>query len=217
MTDAINIIQREHRAIAAVVYCLDRVIKDVRDGRLAPDFDFFRAALDYIQEFPDHFHHPKENDYLFPALAKRSPGSRKVIHDLKEQHADGERRIADLHWKLDAYQKDAEGAFGAFAKALESYIEFQRQHISTEEQKILPAAREHLTPDDWSEINKAFTDNDDPIFGDNPKGAYDRLFSRIVSLAPAPYGLGTPTPGPAGADEPKEPKTRKDFLGLHWV
>ena len=218
MTEAIRIIQREHRAIAAVIHCLDHVLTEIKDGRLGYEIEFFQAALDYVREFPDHFHHPKEEEYLFPALAKRSPGSRKVIHDLKEQHADGDRRIADLRWKLAAYEKDPEGAFGDFAKALSEYTAFQREHISKEEQKILPAAREHLTADDWKTINQAFADNTDPIFGESPKSEYDHLFSRIVSLAPAPYGLGArEAPHGGKGPTPEAPQGRHEVLDLHWV
>jgi branched-chain amino acid transport system ATP-binding protein len=55
-------------------------------------------------------------------------------------------------------------------------------------------AREHLTPEDWKEIDAAFTDHGDPLFGAKAEAEYDSLFRRIVNLAPPPIGVG---PAPA--------------------
>lgn len=51
---------------------------------------------------------------------------------------------------------------------------------------MLPLAQQHLTPADWSAIHAAFKVNEDPM--DMAVGgglAFDKLFNRIVSLAPA--------------------------------
>lgn len=228
MTDAIDIIQREHRAIAAVVHCLHYVVKEVREEHLAPDFELFHAIVHYIQDFPDRFHHPKENDYLFDALAKRSPGARKAIHDLMEEHEKGEKKTIDLQWKLEDWEKnpDDEAKKAAFLDAADEFVDFQRKHIGHEEQKIIPAAREHLTQNDWRRINEAFGDHEDPIFGDKPKEAFDHLFAKIVALAPEPIGTA-PRKAAETKLEGKDDKTaaevlekpgfRHEVVNLHWI
>ncbi|MBT9496314.1 MAG: isoaspartyl peptidase/L-asparaginase, partial [Zoogloea sp.] len=49
-------------------------------------------------------------------------------------------------------------------------------------------ARKGLSATDWAEIDAAFEANRDPWSG--PTGEYRALYSRIVNLVPAPYGLG---------------------------
>ncbi|MDO8248846.1 MAG: hypothetical protein Q7T78_03895 [Rhodoferax sp.] len=52
----------------------------------------------------------------------------------------------------------------------------------------MPLARQKLTPEDWASINTAFAANKDPWAG--PTGQFQALFSRIVTMVPAPYGVG---------------------------
>jgi hypothetical protein len=48
-----------------------------------------------------------------------------------------------------------------------------------------------LSEDDWTALNTAFEQNADPLSGQHAPGpVFDKLFSRIVSNAPAPIGLG---------------------------
>jgi len=188
---AYDIIRNEHRAIAAVVHCFEQILKEVRDDALDPPFDVFELVMRYLAEFPDRFHHPKEDDFLFPALADRDPAVGEVIHELQQQHEDCVRKTAMLVQMLAAWKAGDADAFKAFDQAAREYIAFQWEHIRLEETQILPAAREKLTETDWEAIDAAFDENDDPIFGANPQAAFNGLFRKIVATAPAPWGLGT--------------------------
>jgi len=187
---AIDIIRNEHRAIAAVIHCLEQILKEVRDEALEPPIDVLELILRYLAEFPDRFHHPKEDDFLFPAVAVRDPSAGEVIRELQQQHEDCVRKTAILAKLLDAWKADRKKGFDAFDQAVREYIAFQWEHIRLEETVILPAAREKLTESDWETIDKAFDENDDPIFGANPQAAFNGLFRKIVATAPAPWGLG---------------------------
>ncbi len=218
MSDALQIIHREHRALAAVVHCLEHVLKDIADERFDPDFELFAAIIDYVEDFPDRFHHPKEDEHLFAALRKRDPSLAATLDELQEQHREGERVIAALRWKLDDWRKDPEGGFQGFYDEAMAYIDFQRRHMALEESKVIPAARKHLTENDWRAIDAAFNDNDDPIFGERPREAYDKLFARIVQLAPAPYGLAEPHKLKKAPEETFFPRyVRKEVLNLPWI
>jgi hypothetical protein len=58
-----------------------------------------------------------------------------------------------------------------------------------EERELLPLAERHLTAADWKEIDDAFAANEDPIAGMHERD-FEKLFTRIVNLAPEPVGLG---------------------------
>ena len=53
-----------------------------------------------------------------------------------------------------------------------------------ESKVILPAARQHLTAEDWAEIDRAFADNGDPRFSVDNDEEFRQLFARILNLAP---------------------------------
>jgi len=221
-------ISHDHRAMAAVLHCFSHVVTEVREEALAPDFELFKTIITYMQDFPDRFHHPKEDRYLFPAVRKRAPDLAEVIDDLEAQHITGEKKLPDLNWKLtdwEASPSDPEKA-GAFLDAAESYIEFQRKHAALEERTVIPEARKSLTNEDWEPINTALTDNHDPIFGARPEMVYQRLFSQIVRLAPQPWGTATrrapepPKDAQGNLDERLNKWSRvqrEAVLRLHWI
>ena len=53
--------------------CLRHSVEELQEGTRKPDFTVLFAILDYIEAFPDTYHHPKEEDYLFKALRRRRP------------------------------------------------------------------------------------------------------------------------------------------------
>ena len=58
-----------------------------------------------------------------------------------------------------------------------------------EEKQLLPLDERALSEEDWRAVDDAFAGNEDPI-ADLREEDFDKLFQRIVSLAPDPIGLG---------------------------
>jgi len=189
---AIAIIRDEHRNLNAVLFSLDRLVDEVNRNGKRPDFRLFHGILYYLDRFLDRFHHPKETAYLFPALRRRCPDAAGVLHQLEQEHEQGEKLAVDLLKALSAYEFIGQSAFPAFRDLARGYVEFERKHAAREESKILPLAREHLAPGDWERIDAAFTANADPLFGEHPRGEFARLLKTIVRLTPEPYGFGAP-------------------------
>jgi branched-chain amino acid transport system ATP-binding protein len=217
MSRTLAIIQREHRALAAVLYTFDHVLADIGAGKIEPDFGMFESILEYVQDFPDRFHHPKEDEVLFPLVFERAPEVREAIAELQEQHHEGLRHTSDLKWKLQAWKADPAKNFAAFDAAAKHFIEGQRKHMALEERTVMPAARAKLTEADWAKADASFDDNDDPIFGRNPKKAFDQLLSKIASLAPEPYGLAARKERRPPEEAVKHKAWRDELVQLHWI
>ena len=73
MSQSLDIIHDEHRALAAMLSSLRSLAGAIAAGRLKPDFGLFADMLRYIEEVPEKLHHPKETDYLFARLRPRCP------------------------------------------------------------------------------------------------------------------------------------------------
>jgi hemerythrin-like domain-containing protein len=140
--------------------------------------------LHYIKEFPQKLHHPKEESYLFSKLRERTTELDEVLDELTRQHAEGDRCVQELEESLVRYQKDPARGFDAFAAAAERFNSSQLEHMRYETKLILPAARKHLTDEDWEEIGRAFSTNGDPRFSIDNDEAFKTLFVRILNLAP---------------------------------
>jgi branched-chain amino acid transport system ATP-binding protein len=188
MQNALDIIRDEHRALAAVLSGLKEFTEGIHKGRYQPDFELLYAMIAYITELPDRVHHPKEEDYLFIALRKRSPESASLLDALQKEHREGPDRTLMLQNALKRYRMGGAGEFPAFRRKVHAYVDDQWQHMTTEETKVFPLARGVLTADDWATIDAAFAANDNPWEGSS--GIYKALFTRIVTLAPAPIGVG---------------------------
>jgi hemerythrin-like domain-containing protein len=187
---AIQIIEDEHRSLAAVLHGLLYLIREIRLRNAKPDFELLRAMLHYIDAFPERFHHPKEDAYLFRRLRERDPGSATLLDRLEAEHRDGAVRIQALRLTLARYEEEGEREFGSFAQQLADYATFHWDHMRAEENEVIPRARQHLTASDWAEIDAAFADNADPLLGEKPRDDFRALFRRIVNLAPPPLGVG---------------------------
>ncbi len=185
---SIDIIHGEHRALASVLQGLRFVVGEIRGGRLKPDFRLLSAMVDYITQVPDKVHHPKEDDYLFPALRARSAAAGGLIDTLEAQHTEGYKMTVGLLQALVHYQAMGDKVFSEFDATVQNYLDFSWKHLNTEEGELLPLARRELTAEDWNEIDAAFAANFDPYSG--AQGEFEDLFGRIVGMTPAPYGLG---------------------------
>ena len=102
----------------------------------------------------------------------------------------GPTHIGALERALKNYETKGAIAFLPFRDAVNTYVAFERAHVKREDTEVLPLAREMLTAKDWSAIDAAFTANEDPLFGATAQKRFQKLFTAIVTQAPAPYGLG---------------------------
>lgn len=189
MHQAIRIINDEHRSISAVMSGLKSLAQMAQDSRLRPEFEVFRAMIYYIDAFPERMHHPKEDQHLFARLLQRDPSTRALVEGLQAEHVMGGQLVRDLEQALLQFEETWPEGAEKFTAAVESYSQFHWKHMSREENDLLPLAQKALTAEDWGAIETAFAGNEDPI-ADLREKDFDKLYQRIVNLAPAPIGLG---------------------------
>jgi hemerythrin-like domain-containing protein len=188
---SIQIIHDEHIALASMLRSIDMMVTRGPGSDPQNYFDVMRAMLFYIDEFPERLHHPKETELLFPAVARLAPDTREAIARLDKDHVKGEAAVRELQYFLLAWELIGESRREVFEAATKRYVAFYLAHMRLEETVILPAALKVLSDADWRDIDAAFETNCDPLTGQYPRDpVYDRLFTRIVNLAPAPIGLG---------------------------
>lgn len=191
--DALTLISQDHSNLWRLATTIDQVASEIEDGA-AVEASFFTSVFDYIEQFVDRSHHPKEDDYLFRLLRLRSAEAAAVLDSLQTEHREGPAKLTALRDQVSqAARGEITGA--ALALALRNYTLGLKTHIRTEEKSVLPLARSVLLPSDWAEINAAFLDNNDPLFGDKAKAEFRQLYHRIASLAPESVGLGASSVG----------------------
>jgi hemerythrin-like domain-containing protein len=189
MKDAISILKSEHRSISAVLHGLKELARMAQDATVRPRFQVLRSMLRYIDEYPERLHHPKEDEFLFARVAERAPEARLLVEELQAEHEESARLIRELERALLFFEEGWPAGAREFEQAVDAYAEFHWKHMRKEEQQLLPLAQRCLTAEDWKAIDAAFAANLDPVAGLQERD-YEKLFSRIANLAPAPVGLG---------------------------
>jgi hemerythrin-like domain-containing protein len=187
---ALRIIRDEHRGLAAVLHGMLYLVHDIRDRRGRPNFELLGAMMYYIDAFPERFHHPKEDEYLFRLLRLRHADAAPLLDRLQTEHRAGAEKIRTLEQALARYQQGGDREFSHFLAAVEEYAAFHWDHMRAEEKEVLPLAEKYLSAGDWEAIDAAFLGHADPLLGAEAGAKYDALFTRIVNLAPPPIGLG---------------------------
>jgi len=189
---AIDIIQGEHRTLAAVIDALRHVADDMGQAKLTPDYKLLWSIIYYIEELPDALHHPKEDDVLFPRIRARSRDIDATLDDLGRQHADSRPHLEALKSLLGRMEAEIPGAMQEFSAKVSSYEAFYRKHMAQEEAEVLPKAREVLTEQDWDEVAAAFGENKDPLQSQEATKSewFRQFYRRIVTLVPEPWGVG---------------------------
>ena len=191
--ESLRIITEEHQNLWRIAITMDLVADEIDNGSQV-DPAFFHSVFDYIEQFVDRAHHPKEDDFLFRLMRQRSAAAAGVLDRLQAEHRNGPENLKALRQAL------AESATNSatnqatnqarFSAALRTYTLGLKNHIRAEEKDAIPLAREVLSAEDWAEIDRAFLDNADPVFGEKAKAEFRELFHRIASLAPESIGLG---------------------------
>jgi hemerythrin-like domain-containing protein len=191
MQQATHIIEDEHRSISAVLQGLVELARAARNPAVQPEFPVLHAMVYYIDTFPERLHHPKEEDVLFARLVARAPEAQPLVEELRAEHQRGARLIRELEAALLAFQVEGGSKAEAFCAAAQNYAQFHWDHMRKEERDLLPLAERCLAPADWEIVAAAFAGNEDPV-ADLREKDYRDLYQRILSLAPAPVGLGEP-------------------------
>ena len=189
---AIRIIQEEHRSLAAVLHGMLYLVHEIRDRGMKPPFEVLGAMVYYIDAFPERFHHPKEDKYLFLRLRARCPAARTVARRARGG-ASGRRR-------KDPHARAEPGALSARRRCGGGTLHrrgggLRRIPLGTHGARgegSASARRETPDAGDWEAIDAAFTGHADPLVGESSGEDYRKLFRKIVNLAPPPIGLGPP-------------------------
>jgi hemerythrin-like domain-containing protein len=194
MAKVLMLLRDEHRSIAAVLHGMEYLMNEIREHGVKVDLKVFWAMLYYLDTFSGRMHHPKEDEYLFKSVLARTREADAVIDELEREHAAGAEALKQLEQGLARYQEGGAKEFRAFSHEVDRFVRDYWEHMRKEEELVLPVAERVLSAADREAIDQAFEQNRDPLAAERETKDFQRLFRRIVNLAPPPIGVG---PDPA--------------------
>ncbi len=145
----------DHRRIEAVMNALER---ELAAGGAFPA-EFIGRALTFFTEYADHFHHYKEEEHLFPALAAAGvPVDGGPIGVMLQDHAMGRSLLAAVRSSLDEAGRGNAAAQREVRGYALQYLELLRQHIWKEDNVLFRLAPRVLDDAAKQRLTECFTD-----------------------------------------------------------
>ncbi len=154
---AVQELMAEHRVIERAIRALTAYARSVANGSEEPRADL-ADLVDFLQGYADAYHHGKEEDILFRAMADNGmPVDGGPLAVMLAEHTQGRRLTASL-------SKIAEGR-GAWSREQRrqllfdatSYARLLNAHIQKEDRVLYPMATQMLPDDVWRQIDSEFS------------------------------------------------------------
>lgn len=167
-------LRADHTNFAELLNVLEAQFNIAVDATGKADLGVMRDVMDYMTHYPDQFHHPKE-DLVFKQLVLRQPMTEPLVQKLLTDH----QLLAREGMALLKILRDVADGELASRDTLRSvgcaYVEHLRSHMEVEEDEIFGLADEHLSEEDWIEINEQIAHTVDPLFGEITEEKYRAL------------------------------------------
>lgn len=186
----LSVLGAEHGVLVSIARLLEA--EALRAGRdEAPNLELIGSIVEYLRDYPCQFHHPKEEQYLFPALRRHGDEIVAAINQLESDHEAEEGLIKALDASasgLAAGAADASAGRKSFAEAASSYARFLEAHVRAEEDRVFPLAARVLTEAEWAELDGAFLAHVDPLLLSEHEH-FRQLRLHIAALGAPPFGM----------------------------
>ena len=178
MSRIIETLLEEHRKFEKLLHVLEQEL-EIFDRGESPDFEILQAIIDYFQDYPESYHHPKE-DIVFEKLKLRDPAVARQIGDAEAEHQVETNRLRQFARVVEHVLAGRELLRQTFHRVVRDFIEHQRQHMAKEERLLFPSAVKALRAEDWAEINTRLNDRKDPLFDNSTEKKFHALQQTIV-------------------------------------
>ena len=152
----LEVLMDEHRGFSSMLDVLDAVAGRLDRGEQVP-MPMLADVLDFFESFTDR-HHDKEEELLFPLLAKHGIGpDQTVVSVLMSQHDAGRVYGTKMRSELKRLQQGDPAAGVALAADAQGYTELIREHIRIEDEYFYKLADEVLTESEHAAIVEQFS------------------------------------------------------------
>ncbi len=179
----VDVLVQEHQVILAV---LETIQQEVRALRAADPVrpEFWRSTLDFLTTFVDTCHHGKEEDVLFPALARNGlPEQQGPVGVMRHEHEHGRQLVRRIHADVAAL------AGTALAGDAQAYITFLREHIAKENEILFPLAKRVLPPDALAAMRDGFRHIESDVVGDGTHCRFLGLARELCEANSIPFDV----------------------------
>lgn len=171
----------EHRRLDTVFSVFEQYTRQ-RMSHDPAQLDLLSCLADYVVEYPERVHHPRE-DLITEQLVDKglTPGERVLVELTVSQHAELAGWTARIARDVDQMLAHGKRADERFRADVLAWIDLQRHHMRREEQQLFPLAIRLLSAEDWREIERSDTRVPDPV-SESRLDRYRSLYDLVSSF-----------------------------------
>ena len=156
MNPAIAMLTHEHEVIMKVVNALGTMANELAHGK-AVDATGLREAVRFMREFADKCHHAKEENILFPEMAKHGvPEAGCPLAALLREHSQGRQLVTALAEGTEAYARQEPQAADALMTVISNIGHLYSSHIWKEDNMVFPMVDRLFSAADISRLAERF-------------------------------------------------------------
>ncbi|MGD8378415.1 MAG: hemerythrin domain-containing protein [Gammaproteobacteria bacterium] len=182
MSDVLEQLHQDHLNMSRLLGLLARQLDRFHRARQT-DYALMLDIMHYMLHYPDLFHHPRE-DLVCQRLMLRHPESSGLVARLLDEHRQLHKEGHRFHESLRDVVNDQFMRRETIEEQGRAYIARQGDHMSLEETKVFPLAREHLTREDWDWVAEQVAHREDPLFGHTVLDEYRNLYQFMTTDSP---------------------------------
>lgn len=179
MNKLMSELKQEHKGLHRLIALLQIKLDKLNQGK-KPDFNLMEDAINYIKNFADAYHHPKE-DVIYHYIIDHQLDKQGLFAAIINEHKAFVQNTKNLKQAIQAILMDHVVPRDLFIDQLAGFIHAERSHLKQEDTIIFPLVESSLTEQDWDIIEHSIPAKvEDPLFGAQVKSEY-RSFTNVCS------------------------------------
>ena len=145
-------LRHEHQIVLLILDSAEQIVES--HDLHADDIE---KMIDFSKNFTDGCHHSKEEKHLFPKLCERGMSAEYgPIAVMLFEHKVGRKYVREIAEALPKARDGNADVITSLKSSLASYVQLLRAHIMKENSILFPMGDRILSPEDQSELAKAF-------------------------------------------------------------
>lgn len=181
MTKLYEQLREDHRNLVRVLDVLERQVAlyDTREeeNTNTPDISLILDIMDYIQHYPDRFHHPLE-EASFDYLISQGQGNQAAMEAIRTEHEALSASASKLRTLLNSIRLGEPVALTQLHDALNSFHNLQLAHLKYEEKTVFKDIKT-LDEDASAHILEQVQHRTDPLFAQVATQQFSELIKEL--------------------------------------
>lgn len=169
----------DHHNLLRLLHCLEAEIAGYEAGQPCDHLSVILDIFDYVQFYPEQYHHPLE-DELFTLLLRKKIGIEDQVLALKAEHKELEGLTRKASQLFNSVASDNVVPVNELVSVSREFLNRQIDHIVRENRLVYPLLSDIVGDAEWDRVASVVAERRDPLFGKGIMDEYRDLYSAIL-------------------------------------